>query len=172
MPFNIAIILFSLLAFNCYADNEDCSKIKRSTDDKGVTTYSSPDLKHLRFIRQYSTDTFTGILFHLKSEVSPNEIKSVTIVFDDGTEVTQGEVELKIQQQGAMLTGTNDNSASAAYSSGYLISFYIPITNTNQQTFSTKQLRKVVIDRIPFSIPSKEAEKTIGYLDCLVRTTP
>lgn len=168
----LLLLLVVIIPTFCYAQKDPCRKINRSIDDKGTTTFSGPQLKHIRALKQFKDNVYFGLLLQVNDLAPHFDAVGVVIEFEDGTTLRNDEVKITCKQEATEISGGYASAPSVAHSGQYVLQGFFPIKEENMALFANKKIVKIQLAGAPQSIPEKEAEQTMAYIGCLKEVKP
>lgn len=164
---NLFVLLLLTIPALGYGQRDYCKRI-RKTEDKGVTTYKSPDLKYATVYKQIEDKVLFTIQLHFKDDNEHFEKHGAKIEFEDGTVLIEENVPVHCKQD-VSIVGSTVSSASN-HSGGYILHGYFHITKDNMGLFCTKKIKWVQLHSATKPIAPKDATKLMNYIKCMAET--
>ena len=149
------LFLFMLRVTSSFS--QDCEKIRREVDDmKGIVSYNSPDLKHLKLHKTFKDgQTFFRLHIVIEGNTPEYSAKGVYVKLEDGSILKDENAPISCSYIGGM--------------SGYLIQGILSIDDDNIDKLKSKKIIKVQLNNTSKEIGDRESEKATNYLNCMAK---
>jgi hypothetical protein len=167
---NIVLILLVVPTI-CFAQNDNCSKIKKSSNEKGDIVYKGQETKNISVIREFGVNPYFALHIHLTDERMHEASGEIRITLSDGTVMNDEQAKIYCRQETSVLA-TGGTNGSEAHSGSYNLDGFYTVTETNVEQLMRQQIIAIELDHVKRKVRGKDAEHIAADIGCLNKVTP